>query len=60
MIAAKLAAARREPNAVEPQAAFEQAGGVEAWFAMFEAAREAGAGAAAATEQGCSSVPVTP
>lgn len=60
MIAAKLAAAKREPNAVEPQAAFEQAGGVEAWFAMFDAAREAGAGTAGATERRCANVPVTP
>jgi hypothetical protein len=29
-------------------------------FAMFEAARKAGAGAAGATEQPCANVPVTP
>jgi hypothetical protein len=60
MIAAKRAAARHEPNAVDPQTAFEQAGGVEAWFAMFEAARAAGAGTAGAAEQQCANVPVTP
>jgi len=60
MIAAKLAAARGELNAVEPQAAFEGAGGVEAWLAMFDAARQTGAGTAAATEQPCANVPVTP
>ena len=58
MVAAKRAAARREPNAVEPQAAFERAGGVEAWTAMFEAARAAGGGAA--TDRQCPNVPVTP
>ena len=58
MVAAKRAAARHEPNAVEPQAAFEQAGGVEAWQAMFEAARAAGGGAA--TDRPCPNVPVTP
>jgi hypothetical protein len=58
MIAAKVAAARREPNAIAPQAAFEQAGGLEGWFAMFEAARAAGGGAA--TDQQCANVPVTP
>jgi hypothetical protein len=60
MISAKRAAARHEPNAVDPQAAFEQAGGMEAWFAMFEAARKVGAGTAGATEQRCANVPVTP
>jgi len=60
MTEAKRAAARHEPNAVEPQAAFEQAGGVEAWFAMFEAARMAGAGSAGADEPPCANVPVTP
>jgi len=58
MIAAKRAAARREPNAVDPQAAFEKAGGVDAWFAMIDAMRAAGGGGA--TDQQCSNVPVTP
>ena len=34
MITAKLAVARKTPGATDPQAAFEQAGGVEAWTAM--------------------------
>lgn len=58
MIAAKVAAARREPNAIEPQAAFERAGGVEAWFAMIDAMRAAGGGGA--TEEQCPNVPVSP
>lgn len=33
MITAKLAVARKTPGATDPQAAFEQAGGVEAWTA---------------------------
>jgi hypothetical protein len=60
MIEAKRASARQEPNAVDPQIVFEQAGGVEAWHAMFEAARKAGAGTAGATERPCENVPVTP
>ena len=42
--AAKLAVAKGAPNAVDPQAAFEAAGGLEAWFAMIEAGRAAGLG----------------
>lgn len=53
MIAAKLAAARHEPTAVDPQAAFEQAGGLEAWFAMIDAMRAAGLGAADSTDRQC-------
>jgi hypothetical protein len=60
MIEAKRASARHEPDAVDPQTAFEQAGGVDAWHAMFEAARKAGAGTAGATERPCENVPVTP
>lgn len=59
MIAAKLAAARREPNAVPPQTAFEQAGGVEAYFAWIEAFRAAVGGNAAAAGQ-CPNLPVPP
>lgn len=33
MTAAKVAVARGDPNAIEPQAALEGAGGIEAWFA---------------------------
>ena len=39
MTAAKAARARGESSAIEPQAAFEGAGGVEAWFSMLEAYR---------------------
>ncbi|MGZ9276089.1 MAG: hypothetical protein ACXW4L_03090 [Candidatus Limnocylindrales bacterium] len=60
MITAKLALARHEPNAVDPQSAFEQAGGVEAYFAWIEALRATGAGAAGATAKQCPNVPVTP
>ena len=59
MVAAKRAGANHVPDAPEPQAAFESAGGVEAWFAMFEAARAmerpAGVG-----ERRCPTVPVGP
>lgn len=58
MIEAKRAAARREPNAVDPQTAFEQGGGIEAWFAMIDAMRAAGGGSA--TEEQCPNVPVAP
>jgi hypothetical protein len=56
MTAAKRAAARGKPNAVDPQAAFEQAGGVEAWFAMFESIPPS----EMATGKPCPNVPVTP
>jgi hypothetical protein len=56
--AAKLAAARKDPDADDPQAAFERAGGLAAWTGMFEAARAAGGGAA--TDRQCPNVPVTP
>ena len=55
MIAAKVAAAKREPNAVAPQAAFEAAGGVEAYFAMLALFPRA----APAEAQTCPHVPVT-
>jgi hypothetical protein len=58
MIAAKRAAAGHEPGAIDPQAAFEDAGGIEAWFAMLEALR-ATASTDATAEQ-CPNVPVTP
>jgi hypothetical protein len=60
MTAAKLAGARGAADAIEPQQAFEQAGGVVAWFAMLEAMQEAGAGSAAASAEQCPNVPVTP
>lgn len=39
MVEAKRAAAAGASGAVDPQVAFENAGGVRAWFAMLEAAR---------------------
>lgn len=51
--AAKLALAKGTPNAVDPQAAFEGAGGLEAWFAMIEAGRAAGLGAADGSNRQC-------
>jgi len=59
MTTAKAAKARGEPDAVDPQAAFEQAGGVEAWFAMFDAGRAMQAARPADTPQ-CANVPVSP
>lgn len=59
MIVAKRAAANPAPGAIDPQTALEQAGGVEAWSAMLQAAgamtRPAGA-----TAQPCATVPITP
>jgi hypothetical protein len=51
------AARARNANALEPQVAFEQAGGVTAWFAMVDAAKAQPAPASAAQ---CPTVPVTP
>jgi len=56
-VEAKRAAAGQAPNAVDPQAAFERAGGVEAWLAMFQAGR-AVASARPAGEHRCASVPI--
>ena len=55
LTAAKLALARGEPNAIDPQAAYEAAGGVEAWSAMVEAMRAAGGGAVNSTARKCAS-----
>jgi hypothetical protein len=57
MIAAKRATAHRSPDAVDPQAAFENAGGVQAWQAMFETYR-AIPRPSGATQ--CPTVPVSP
>lgn len=58
MVEAKRAAASGAPGVVEPQVAFERAGGLTAWFAMMEAARglERPPGAAPQT---CATVPVS-
>ena len=58
MVEAKRAVARHDPNAVDPQAAFEGAGGIDAWYAMIEAARASGGGQA--SDRQCPNVPVTP
>ena len=57
MTAAKAAAAAQTPGAVDPQVAFEQAGGLEAWTAMFEAYRAIG-DARPTGVQPCTKVPV--
>ena len=54
---AKRAGARREPNAVDPQTALEQAGGLVAWVAMFETARGIER-TPAEPEHHCANVPV--
>lgn len=57
MVEARRTAASSAAGGPDPQAAFEAAGGVEAWFAMFEAARAHQPPAGAAQ---CPTVPVTP
>jgi hypothetical protein len=59
MIAAKAASATVTADPVDPQAAFEQAGGVEGYFAMLEAIR-AMAPARPAEAQQCPNLPVGP
>ena len=59
MTAAKRAAANQVPGAVDPQVALEQAGGVEAWTAMFEAYAAIGTERPAKVE-GCANVPISP
>ena len=59
MIAAKAAASTGEPSAVDPQAAFEQAGGLEAYFAMIEAMRARPSAGQAGAKQ-CPNLPVGP
>ena len=59
MTAAKAAAAKQVPNAGDPQAAFEQAGGPEAWTAMFEAYRAIGSERPQGV-QPCANVPISP
>jgi len=59
MIAAKAASATVTADPVDPQAAFEQAGGVEGYFAMLEAIR-AMASARPVGAQQCPNLPVGP
>ncbi len=57
MTAAKVAAANRAPNAVNPQVAFEASGGLDAWTAMFEAYAAIGSARPTAVPP-CAAVPV--
>ena len=58
MTAAKRAAAGQPAGPIDAQAAFEQAGGVEAWTAMLQAARGLER-PSAAPSQSCPTVPVS-
>ena len=58
MVAAKRDSANGVPGAVEPQAAFESAGGVEAWFAMLSAVQTLDRPAGAPVQQ-CPTVPIS-
>ena len=59
MTAAKVAKAKGSPNAVDPQAAFEQSGAVAAWSAMFEAHAALGAERPASAQR-CGDLPISP
>ena len=59
MTAAKTAAAKQTANAVDPQVALEQAGGLEAWTALFEAYRAIGPNRPPGV-QPCPTVPIAP
>jgi hypothetical protein len=59
MVAAQDAVAKHTPGAVDPQTAFEQAGGVEAWTAMLDAYRAIGSERPAGV-QPCANVPISP
>ena len=58
-IAAKSAAAMGDPGAGDPQTALEEAGGIDAWFAMFSLYPALEAERPATTQQ-CANVPVSP
>jgi hypothetical protein len=58
MTIAKVAQAKGQSEALDPQAAFEQAGGIDAWLAMLEAYRAAGPASPSAPQ--CPKAPVTP
>jgi len=59
MTEAKRAVANEEPGAPDPQRAFEEAGGIEAWYAIFEALEETRA-AAGSVAKPCPNVPLMP
>jgi hypothetical protein len=61
MTAAKAAVAAEAPNAIDPQIALQQAGGIEAWTAMLMAAQEmALARPADQVSEPCANVPIAP
>lgn len=59
MIGAKRTAARHAPDAADPQAVFERAGGLQAWTAMLEAGRAMNADRPDGV-QPCANVPISP
>ena len=59
MTAAKVAVANEDPDAIDPQLVLEQAGGMEAWAAMFEAYHAIGADRPADV-QPCEGLPISP
>jgi hypothetical protein len=59
MVDAKRRAANQVADSIDPQAVFEQAGGVESWFALFEAWRGM-EDQRPASVQPCANVPVSP
>jgi hypothetical protein len=59
MTAAKAAVAAEAPNAIDPQVALEQAGGIDAWTAMLMAA-QAMERPPGLTSEPCANVPITP
>jgi hypothetical protein len=58
MTAAKLAKAKHDPNAIDPQSALQQAGGVDAWNVMLALIVHASPPAGQTAHQ-CPNVPVT-
>lgn len=59
MTTAKVAKAKGDPNAIDPQAAFEGSGAVVAWTAMFEAYGALGAERPAVVPR-CGDLPISP
>ena len=59
MTEAKRAVANDEPPAQDPQAVFQAAGGIDAWYAMLEALDETH-DAAGSEARRCPNVPITP
>jgi hypothetical protein len=59
MTAAKVAKAKGNPSAIDPQVAFEQAGALEAWTAMFEAYGALGSARPTGVQR-CGDLPISP